>query len=506
MQDGFSLAALAASPILPMGLVALASLFVTRVLLRRQAALKLVALIGFFLALTLMLHTGGILPYEPDTERASVAEALIAGFVKAIWWLHIAWMIIAGIRLLPVQEGRPREGRLLQDVVIGLVWLGTLLSIIAYVFGVPVGALVATSGVFAVILGLALQSTLNDAFSGIALNLGRSYALGDWIVLSDGTEGRVVESNWRATHLLSGSHNLVVLPNSVLAKLGLTNISHPDSSHGISLSIRLAPTRMPSIIVEAMQTALLSCNTILKDPPPSVAIKALDAEALEVELQVRVESIARRTAARNEIFDLVYRHAKSHGLMLARPASASGASPPPTEETAKPPRVTPLVLLEAIPLFAALQDEERQLLAETATVRRFRKGEVVVRQGEMLSSLMIMRKGVLVMTRDAGHGEAEIGRLAPGDCFGETGLLAGMGEAGSLRALTPVIVYEIDQASFAPLLQDRPGMAEELALSLSRRVAASQGAAAGHGDKAHDFGVSTMLKAIRDIFRTHDAH
>ena len=44
-------------------------------------------------------------------------------------------------------------------------------------------------------------------------------------MLSDGIEGRVVETNWRATHLLNASNDLVVLPNSDLAKAQLTNLS-----------------------------------------------------------------------------------------------------------------------------------------------------------------------------------------------------------------------------------------------------------------------------------------
>ncbi|MGO8176435.1 mechanosensitive ion channel domain-containing protein, partial [Rhizobium ruizarguesonis] len=76
---------------------------------------------------------------------------------------------------------------------------GMALSVMAFVFGVPIGTLVETSGVVAIILGLAIQNTLADVFSGIALKLGRPYIICDWILLSDGTEGRVVESNWRAT-------------------------------------------------------------------------------------------------------------------------------------------------------------------------------------------------------------------------------------------------------------------------------------------------------------------
>ena len=133
-------------------------------------------------------------------------------------------------------------------------------------FGVPVGTLIATSGVFAIILGLAMQSTLSDVFSGIALNIGRSYAIGDWIALSGGIEGRVVETNWRATRLINGTNDLVVVPNSDLAKARLTNMSGPDRSHGVTLTIRLMPTTRPAAIADVMRTVLLSCNSICLSP------------------------------------------------------------------------------------------------------------------------------------------------------------------------------------------------------------------------------------------------
>ncbi|MGO8542918.1 small mechanosensitive ion channel, partial [Rhizobium leguminosarum] len=86
---------------------------------------------------------------------------------------HLAWAVIGFIRLYLVLEGSPREARLLQYLVIGVVYIGMALSVLAFVFGVPIGTLVATSGVVSIILGLALQNTLADVFSGIALTLVR---------------------------------------------------------------------------------------------------------------------------------------------------------------------------------------------------------------------------------------------------------------------------------------------------------------------------------------------
>jgi CRP-like cAMP-binding protein len=107
---------------------------------------------------------------------------------------------------------------------------------------------------------------------------------------------------------------------------------------------------------------------------------------------------------------------------------------------------------------------------------------------------MMVRAGVIAMR----HEEEDFGRLAPGDFFGETGLLAGMGEPYTLEALTRVTVYEIDQQAFAPLLINRPAMAEDLALSLSRRAQQVQtGAARGPRQQRS---VHAFRRAIQTIF------
>ncbi|WP_017965025.1 mechanosensitive ion channel family protein [Rhizobium leguminosarum] len=483
-------------PLISLITVGFAGIAVWYFLSRQRPTTRLVVQILFFAVMTLILVVSGIEPHRFQGYESEDPQALLVIIAKSLWWIHLAWAVIGFIRLYLVLEGNPREARLLQDLVIGVVYIGMALSVLAFVFGVPIGTLVATSGVVAIILGLALQNTLADVFSGIALTLGRPYVIGDWILLSDGTEGRVVESNWRATHILTGANNVVVLPNSFLAKLGLTNISRPDETHLLTLTVRVAPTRMPEAIQRVMEAALASCNSILREPPPVVALKGLDAAALEIDLYFRVTSPNRRAIARSEVLDLVYRHCKSAGLLLAAPASAAIVTTGlPTEEDARPPSVTPRELIEAIPVFTMLTLDEKAKLADITAVRQFRKGDVIVREGEMLPSLMMVRAGIIA-ARNAGE---ERGRLAPGDFFGETGLLAGMQEVCTLEALTPVTAYEINQEAFAPLLSERPALAEEIADHLASRAERFRNSASlppEHARQAH-----AILKAVRTIFK-----
>jgi small-conductance mechanosensitive channel len=490
-----------ADPIVQTGLLAAVGALVTRVLLRGHPTRRLVGQLAFFLALTVLLLYHGIVPYELGPPNESTLQRVFTGVAKVIWWANAAWSLIGVVRVFLIFERQPREGRLLQDLVVGVIYVAAVLSIIAYVFNAPVGTLIATSGAVAIVLGLALQSTLGDVFSGIALNLAKPYGIGDWLVLSNGIEGKVVETNWRATHLLTGANDLVVVPNSDLAKARLTNLSSPERSHGVTLTVRFRPTTEPSAMVGVMRAVLLSSNSILARPEPDVQILSLDGGAVELELAFRVADIALAGKAKSEIFDLIYRHAKAAGLTLAAPIEAVGPALP--GPTAMPFgfHASPRQLLGAIPLFASLNEDEKEALASTMTRRTFRKDETLAEQEEVLKSLMIVRSGVVAVNRREGARETELRRLAPGDCFGEGGLLTGAGEFGSIKALTFVVVYEITQEGLAPLMQDRPAIADELALLLSKRNASGQ-LRLGRADGADAATTVPPLRArIRHLFK-----
>lgn len=283
---------------------------------------RLLVQILFFTGMSLVLYTGGIAPHQIDEVYTEGFAALLSKSARLLWWTHLAWTIIGLLHIYVRLNRKPREAHLILDMAVAVIYLGVALSVMGFVFGVPIASLVTTSGVVAVILGLALQNTLGDVFSGIALTLGKAYAIGDWVQLSDGTAGRVTETNWRSTNLLTGANNIVVLPNSMLAKQGLTSLSRPDETHQITLGVRFAAVQRPRRIEEAMRSVLQASTRIVKDPPPTVALKSIDAVAIDVELQFRVASLAMGTLAKNEIIDLIYDHCKADRLALALPAQS----------------------------------------------------------------------------------------------------------------------------------------------------------------------------------------
>lgn len=281
---------------------------------------RLIVQILFFFCMSLVLYVGDIAPAQPESIYTQGFTALLSKSAMILWWTHLAWTTIGLIHIYVSLNRKPREAHLIMDMAVAVIYLGVALSVMGFVFGMPIATLVTTSGVVAVILGLALQNTLGDGFSGIALTLGRAYAIGDWIQLSDGTAGRVTESNWRSTNLLTAVNNIVVLPNSQLARQSLTSLSRPDETHQITLGVRFAAGQRPSFVEEAMRTVLESSIRIVADPPPTVVLRAIDAVAIEVELQFRVASVAMGISAKNEIIDLIHGRCETSGLSLAPPA------------------------------------------------------------------------------------------------------------------------------------------------------------------------------------------
>jgi small-conductance mechanosensitive channel/CRP-like cAMP-binding protein len=500
-MDELQLSDLARDPFVQTGVLAVVGALITRVLLRKYPARGLAFQLAFFLALTALLYHYSIVPYEIAPDSTPAYERIFLAVAKIIWWINAAWVLTGFTRVFLIFERRPREGRLLQDLVVGLIYLSAALSVMAYVFSVPVGTLIATSGVFAIILGLALQSTLADVFSGIALNLSRPYEVGDWVVLSDGMQGRIVETNWRATHLLNGSSDLVVLPNSGLAKAQLTNLSRPTRSHGVSLRVRMVPTMAPAVISAALRNVLLSANSIMTTPAPAVEIKSLDAQAIEFELSFKVSDFGSAAAAKHEVYDLIYRHARAAGLRLAPPQEAAAlVGPPQTTSTPVAPKATALRLVEAVPLFASLTEAEKEALAGTMTRKAYRKGDALVEEGAKLNSLAIIRTGVVVVSRHSEEGEIEMSRLAPGDYFGDSSLFTGTGEMGAVRALTFTVVYEVGQAALAKLMRERPSIAEEISVTLSRLAKARTAGLADQHSIAATHSISALVSRIRQLF------
>src|SRR6185503_4525029 len=89
-------------------------------------------------------------------------------------------------------------------------------------FGWDINAFLAGSAVVSIVLGLALQESLGNFFSGLVMQASPPFAIGDWIICG-AHEGRVVDMTWRAVTIHTNEDNFILIPNATVAKAEIVN-------------------------------------------------------------------------------------------------------------------------------------------------------------------------------------------------------------------------------------------------------------------------------------------
>ena len=461
---------------------------------RRHPMSRAAVRVVFLILLTIILLHADVVPYRPLQLTGSPLRDAVHAILKIVWWLWAAWFLVGVVRALIVFQRSPREAKLLQDLIAGFIYLAAIFAIVSNVLDLPIQGLLATSGVVAIILGLALQSTLGDVFSGIILNFSRPYRPGDWINIDGGTEGRVLELNWRATSILTGRRDLAIVPNSTIAKSKIVNVSSPSGIHGTSVTVQLDAKAPPLRASEIIDHAIRNSRLIVETPPPSIVIKTINAAYTEFEITFFVEDLGSSAKAQNELLDFIYRHAAAADINLASP---------PNDARLRNQRTGVERLLELVAIFDDFTAEERAAIAAKLVPRLYDEGDTLVEPAVVLQSLFIVGSGVLSFTREMAEGEIELLRIGPGEHFGEIGLLTGTAATARISALTPATVYELPKDHLVPILEARPPVAQALCRALARRQAV--GASSASAEVAESVPQHKLTEWFMERFRRlHD--
>jgi len=107
-----------------------------------------------------------------------------------------------------------------------VVTLGLL--VILNGLGLYITPILTALGVGGIAVALALQDTLANLFAGFYLTVGKQIRIGNYIRLSSGEEGYLVDIDWRASRLRQLSNNTVLVPNAKLSQSIITNYHLPD--------------------------------------------------------------------------------------------------------------------------------------------------------------------------------------------------------------------------------------------------------------------------------------
>ncbi len=127
---------------------------------------------------------------------------------------------------LRAHHGVRKTPKLINKIVSGIIYIIGGLIILDF-FNVAITPLLATLGVGALAIGLALQPTLANFFAGLRLLSDKSLNVGDFIEIDANNAGYVEDIGWNTTRIRTVLSNTIVVPNSKIADSLLINNSLP---------------------------------------------------------------------------------------------------------------------------------------------------------------------------------------------------------------------------------------------------------------------------------------
>ena len=415
-------------------------------------------------ALSLVLHQRGATPLLPSSPAAPDSATLWLRVLVVAWWLVGARAVVAVLYFQRRHERGHRSAKLVVDLTAAAIYVGVAFIVLKSVLALPVGGLVATSGVVAIVLGLALQSTLADVFSGIAVGIEAPFQVGDRISLGGDIEGRIIETNWRSIRVQTDGEDIAVIPNSVMAKLQIVNRNVPSQRRTVSATVRCPASVDPERVIQVLNESTLLCPAILDTPASSVALTRLGRRLNHYTITFSVAE----TSLIGGTKSLLLRHARKQLQYAGLHERDPGNLVLPTTRS-KPMMLPTREVLGDLVLFESLQPTELEDLASRLTTRLLEPGEILFAEGAADATLYVVASGVLELTRAAGKATSgTLGRIGAGEYVGEIGLLTGSPHTATATARTHCVLYQLRREAIAGLLETNAEVAAALETSVRR--------------------------------------
>ena len=340
-------------------------------------------------------------------------------------------------------------------------------------YGQTLKGLLVGPGIAAVVIGLAMQDLVGNIIAGIALQSGKSFSQGDWLVL-DGRHAEVVEVNWRSTRLRTLDDISLEIPNREIARLTIINLNKPQRLHAMRVAFTLdyavPPTRAKNVLLHAVANA----QGIAPDPKPKVFLKEFGESGLEYEIKFWMDNHRQYNDICDAIRSNVWYSLRRHGIRVPYPTrtlQVEHGARDKQQEVQSAARI----MLRQQPLFRCLTDEQLDALLPRGRVVHFGRGETMIQQGEDGESMFILVEGDASVTVEGNGAPREVATLRSGDCVGEMSLLTGERRNATVIAKSDCEAVEIGKTVLARSLKEHPKLLEQLSELLAKRQMETEG-------------------------------
>ncbi|MEI6762006.1 MAG: ABC transporter substrate-binding protein [Betaproteobacteria bacterium] len=263
--------------------------------------------------------------FNPSTTRS------VVNIYESLWWIVAALLMAIAVDRFVWNTLEASTQRKVPNVIkffsAAALFALAVACIVAFVFNQPLTSLLATSGVLAMVIGLAIQANIANVFSGIVLNIERPFRVGDYIKINN-TLGKVIDITWRTTRIVSNDGQLVSLANSKVSESEMQNFSVTPNGIAAETVFHLDQQADPAMVLGIIAEAVTQAKAIiLKDDPefaPKVRFMGIVCDSgywvAEYSVGYRVKILSKKSKAKEELWSYVRNKFQANGLALSPPA------------------------------------------------------------------------------------------------------------------------------------------------------------------------------------------
>ncbi|MDR1299010.1 MAG: mechanosensitive ion channel family protein [Oscillospiraceae bacterium] len=220
--------------------------------------------------------------------------------------------------------------RLARYALITAIYIVAFMSILSGDVKMTVQTLLASSGIVAVVLGIACQETIGNILGGIIIIFSRPFQIGDVIRYIDrDISGTVEEVTLRHTVIRTFENRRLVIPNGVINRSSIENSSFSDRKICMFLDFGVTYESNLELAIEIIRDVVLMhphyFDPRTEDdlnsgaPPVRVLIDELADSAVKIRARVWVKDFGFSLEMKSDILMETFRRFKEAGIEFAYP-------------------------------------------------------------------------------------------------------------------------------------------------------------------------------------------
>ncbi|MEV4439940.1 mechanosensitive ion channel family protein [Streptomyces sp. NPDC049577] len=196
--------------------------------------------------------------------------------------------------------------------------------IILQTFGISIAPLLTALGVGGLAIALALKDTLANLFAGVHILVSRTVQPGDYIRLTSGEEGYVVDINWRNTVVEALSNNLIIIPNAKLAGTNMTNFSRPQQKLSVTVQVGVAYDsdleHVEQVTNEVVESVMKDVPGAVPDHEPAVRFHTFGDSRIGFTVVLGVGEYSDKYRIKHEFIKRLHQRYRAEGIRIPAPA------------------------------------------------------------------------------------------------------------------------------------------------------------------------------------------